>query len=1248
MADALVIDREHPWPWLEAYTTGAALFFNGRGSDTQALLRCVLSAPTTVLFGKSGLGKTSLLQAGLAPKLKDRQLLPVLVRLDHGEHAPGLSDQMLARLQAEAARAGLELDGTPALPEDGASATARLWELLQDRERRWFDAEGERWQPVFILDQFEEVFTLKPDAAMQRALFDELGDLIEHRVPPEVAARLAVHRATAEDRIDPDRQGARYLISLREDYLPDLEPWADRIPRLGPNRRRLLPMSQAEALQAIGTTGGALVDAADAERIVAFLDQQSQSADPGRPRTQRRERIEPALLSLVCAGLNQHRLEQKAEKLDTRSLDRLGGELLEQFYDRALAALPEKRRDTAADFIETELITLDGTRRPYPERALAKAGLTGADIEALKNKRLLRTENTEQGAYIELVHDRIAVVAAMRAQQSRQRQQVKQAKDRRTAILGLMLAVIGALSLGLIGAWYQWQQAKLAQQIAEDSRRQTESARNALQAKNTELQTALGRAASAEKDANTKAALAAQRAGDAERETARAFKAETKAMVAQADTENQKNKALAELRDATAQRVLSDANDLFSGAKRSSNGIQNILLTLAGHRIAQSSTRPFIQRAGYGGLQRELKRNRRMIWSQTGPFNFSCIAFNPNGNTIATGSSNNTLRLWDTRSGAPVGEPLKGHSKEVVSIAFSPDGKTIVSGSLDSTLRLWDAGSGAPIGEPLNGHTDAVSSVAFSPDGKTIVSGSFDATLRKWDARSGAPIGEPFKGHSDMVQSVAFSPDGQSIVSASSDKSLRLWDVNSGAPLTKPLMGHSERVWSVAFSPDGKTIVSGSFDNTVRRWDARTGAPIGEPLKGHTNLVFSVAFSHDGSTIVSGSADHTLQLWDSHTGQPVGEPIKGHTSGISDAAFSPDDKIIASVSGDHTLRLWSTHNDTPFRQPLKERAIEVSSVVFSPDGKYIISGSKDGILRRFDSRSGKLLGDPIKAHMFEINSIAFSPDGKVFISGSSDQTLRLRDAESGIPIGEPLKGHTQSVLSVAFSPDGKTIASGSFDNTVRLWHARSGAPIGEPLTGHTDWVSSVIFSPNGKHIISGSQDDTLRIWDTNSGTSTSGPFRGDVFGIKNITLSSNGKTLIISGIAGTIQQWKIQDGKIRKSHDWSVDSYCCTAVSSDGNTIATGSGKNVILFDSRSGTPIGDPFEGHTDSVKSVAFSPDGNSIVSGSADGTLRIWPILEAWADQLCAKLPRNMSHKEWRDWVSPDIDYIVQCPGKPIPAD
>jgi WD40 repeat protein len=252
--------------------------------------------------------------------------------------------------------------------------------------------------------------------------------------------------------------------------------------------------------------------------------------------------------------------------------------------------------------------------------------------------------------------------------------------------------------------------------------------------------------------------------------------------------------------------------------------------------------------------------------------------------------------LWQALKGKIA--TLKGHDSIVYSVSFSPDGKTLASGSEDKTIKLWDVATGKPI-TTLTGHTSTVYGVSFSPDGKTLASRSDDKTIKLWDVATGKPI-TTLTGHDSQVNSVSFSPDGKTLASGSEDKTIKLWDVATGKPITT-LKGHASWVYSVSFSPDGKTLASGSTDNTIKLWDVATGKPI-TTLTGHDSWVYSVSFSPDGKTLASGSSDKTIKLWDVATGKPI-TTLTGHDSPVFSVSFSPDGKTLASGSDDKTIKL---------------------------------------------------------------------------------------------------------------------------------------------------------------------------------------------------------------------------------------------------------------------------------------------------------------------------------------------------------
>jgi hypothetical protein len=475
----VALDPENPWLGLFSYSEETRAYFHGRDEEAAELARRVQRKLLTVLFGQSGLGKTSLLRAGLVPRLRGAGFCPVYVRVDYAPESPVPSEQIKQAIFRATVDAGHWT--RPGSAIEGES----LWEFLHHREDLLRDRDGNTLMPLLIFDQFEEIFTLgqADDAGRLRAhqFLEQLADLIENRPPAALEARIENDDSAAGD-FDFARADYRVLIALREDYLAHLESVKDSMPSITQNRMRLARMNGAQALSAVVKPGGKLVSQEVAEAIVRFVAGGSELGNA---------EIEPSLLSLVCRELNTVRLDQKRREISADLLAGSRDTILSEFYERALADQPAGVRRV----VEDDLLTESGYRESLAEervrKALAAAGAAPDALATLVNRRLLRIEERLDMRRVELTHDVLCNVV-LASRNSRREREAREDAERQLAaqrereaavhralvrartiasvcIVLMLLAVAGA-----IFGWINMRRARTAEAEAQNSRSNAE------------------------------------------------------------------------------------------------------------------------------------------------------------------------------------------------------------------------------------------------------------------------------------------------------------------------------------------------------------------------------------------------------------------------------------------------------------------------------------------------------------------------------------------------------------------------------------------------------------------------------------------------------------------------------------------------------------------------------------------------------------------------------------------------------
>jgi WD40 repeat protein len=277
------------------------------------------------------------------------------------------------------------------------------------------------------------------------------------------------------------------------------------------------------------------------------------------------------------------------------------------------------------------------------------------------------------------------------------------------------------------------------------------------------------------------------------------------------------------------------------------------------------------------------------------------VAYSPDGQWIASGSWDGTVRLWDALTGELAAVLRLGNF--VRTLAFSPDGTWLVTGcDKDARLQIWDVAT-ARLRRTIPGPGPTLATVAVSPDGARIAARTYEGPLSVSDFATGREVFRLDQKNKAM-RGLAYSPDGRWLAGSGEDpKILCLWDART-YQLAAQFSGHTDVIHAVAFSPDGRRLASASEDRVVRVWDVDTKECRAE-LHGHTDAVFAAAFHPGGTRLATAGRDREVWLWDLAKGEEVAR-LQGHANYIWSLAFSPNGRTLVSGSGDHTVRLWDT------------------------------------------------------------------------------------------------------------------------------------------------------------------------------------------------------------------------------------------------------------------------------------------------------------------------------------------------------
>ncbi len=1068
--------RDSPYVGLKPYAVEDALCFFGREQERKIITANLIASRLTLLYGASGVGKSSVLRAGVV-----YHLLRVAQRNLVERGTPGAvvlyfnswrEDPMaLLALAMQEAIAPFVKEEVP----ESWGSSRKLAEVVQACSQR-VDA-----SLLIILDQFEEYFLYHP----------EVGDDGSFDVEfPHVVNK-------------PDLR-VSFLISIREDALAKLDRFKGRIPGILGNYLRIHHLDRKAARTAIekpigwydeqiASTDGkftiepaltsAVLDQVQTGQVIlgggqgTFRSSSSSSTSKG-------QLIETPYLQMVMARLWEEERRVGSSILRRETLNRLGGarQIVGTHLDKAMSALSLDEQNIAANIFHY-LVTPSGTKIAQTLCDLAGYANLSQDqlaplLERLsaQESRILRPVESPadrpQDPRYQIFHDvlatpvmqwRVKFVEAQALAEAEHRAHEKarqaelEAEARSAGRLRRLVIALAAVSLvaaiASIFALTQWKKA-------------TQEARLSFSRE-------LGAAAAENlyRDSQLSILLALEAAGVFLR--ARQSVPSEVIDVLNRAVQTSRERVFIQVPERAKVLDLAFTSDGERLTTIDTNGAVAVWDAHSGARLALPPGHEGVKAlSGDGRFLASVSEGKTSVWDTIsgkrlleipGESGAEVVGvfFGPDATRLAIANSNSTVEVWDLRSAKRV-LTFRSRNGPVQFVAFDPNGKRLATGSEGGTTELWDASSGQEL-QQLEDHGGKVLSVAFSPDGRHLARSSEDRTVRLWDLSSGK---EPryLSPIRSQVLRVAFSSNGQLLATAGADGTARVWD-GTGSPgkLLLFLAGHKNVVSSIAFSPDGLRAATASSDGTIRIWDV---------VAPHLQDVQAISFSHDGTRIASVSKEGRVKLWDATLRILLTFPEQ-KSAPLTSVSFSPDDKRLATGSDDGTVAFWETSSGKELFK-LKEES-PVSDIAFSPDGTRVATGTEDGMAKVWEL-SSRAVVRRLTGHQAPVWCIAYSQDGRRLATGSLDRTAKVWDIDSEKAILTTDRYDNQ-VTGVGFSPDGSRLATSGLDGSAIVGEIASWHESRRPLPGHTMAVMSIVFNGDGTRLATGSSDRTARVWD---------------------------------------------------------------------------------------------------------------------------------------------------------------------------